>query len=150
MHLYYNFRRPALSQGRRRTKPIQNKFTDVKGVCEQTCLLNAYSLALRVCNDKPTYDVRRFTRLQGYLKIMFSSFKCRNCKCIGLLLFTSSFLLKKDKEKSEDNWDQPSDNDEVLNGLKAQTWRRLALSLSLGFIVSCPWNCSWYEYKIFF
>ena len=103
MHLYYNFRRPALSQGRRRTKPIQNKFTDVIGVCEQTCLLNAYSLALRVCNDKPTYDVRRFTRLQGYLKIMFSSFKCRNCKCIGLLLFTSSFLLKKDKEKSEDN-----------------------------------------------
>lgn len=30
---------------------------------------------------------------------MFSSFKCRNCKCIGLLLFTSSFLLKKDKKK---------------------------------------------------
>lgn len=68
---------------------------------------------------------------------MFSSFKCRNCKCIGLLLFTSSFLLKKDKEKSEDNWDQPSDNDEVLNGLKAQTWRRLALSLSL-WVLSFP------------
>lgn len=36
--------------------PFKNKFTEVKGVREQTCLLNTYSLALRVCNDKPTYE----------------------------------------------------------------------------------------------